>query len=199
MFKLIPLKMELLDSGQPTWEIMKLIIHAQYQITAIGIFAVIAISAIIIGVNWAILQRGVSKIKSEMTAKMTSLSEGIEKFKKDSGKEIHKLNGDTARIVSYIQADRGIYDSAVLWSGVGIEHFERAEEPDLRNMMIDRTIYRLKVCSNMKTNDKRTFLRCIDYIPAELDEKKEEIRELVNKLPEREVSKDEESEKEETQ
>ena len=71
-------------------------------------------------------------------------------------------------------------------AGFGIEHFERAEEPDLRNMMIDRAIYRLKKCTHMKSNDKRKFLKCIDYIPAELSHKKEEIRDLINSLHEEE-------------
>lgn len=199
MLKLIPLKMELLDSGQPTWEILKLIIHAQYQITAIGIFAVIAISAIVIGTNWVFLQRRVSKIKSEMNIKMASLSEDTEKFKKEAGKEIQRLKGERDRIIMAIMAGRKRFERAVVWAGCGIEDFALVEEEDLRNSMINATIRYLKLCKDISKVNKQNLFERLDYIPDELSEKKEEIKELVNKLSEREVSKDEESEKDETQ
>ena len=72
---------EIMDAEQPTWEILKLIIQAQYQITAIGIVVLIAIAVIIIGINWIGAQRKVKKISRELNAKMNSITEELQKTK----------------------------------------------------------------------------------------------------------------------
>ncbi len=187
MWKVMLVHPEIMDSEQPTWEILKLIIQAQYQITALGIIVLIAIAAFIIGVNWIGTQRKVKKTTSGLQAKMNSITEELQKTKNEMDIGLLSLKGETARIIfNFFRKDKN-WPRASFWAACSVEYFSRAGRTKDVKIIVPYLIYALKHCECIQDQHKRDMLESINYIPDEFKDQREEIRELINKLPVKET------------
>ncbi len=186
MWKVMLVHPEIMDSEQPTWEILKLIIQAQYSITALGIIVLIAIAAIIIGVNWIGTQRKVKKITSGLQAKLNNITEELQKTKEEMTIELQLLRGETYRIiVNLLYRDKN-WERMVVWAGCAIEEFGKTNQIDKVNFMTNKLIYSLKKSKIIIKQDKNNLLERINFIPDKLKAKIEEIKGLINILTEKE-------------
>ncbi len=201
MWKIMLVHPEIMDSEQPTWEIIKLIIQAQYSITALGIIVLIAIAVILIGINLIVVQRkvnrSISRIRSEMGGikmKMEKLKEEtaqntngeIQRLKESTRIEIQLLKGDRDRVIVSLFMAQQMWENVVVWSGCGVEDYALANETTRRDGMIEVLISSLKKSNYILERNRSNLLARIKYIPRELQDKKEKIRELINKFPKKE-------------
>ncbi len=182
MWNFLLIQPKIMEAEQPTWEILKLIIQAQYQITALGIGVLVAIAIIIIGGNWIGTQRKVKKITRELHAKMNSITEDHKKTKDEMRIKLLLLKGETERIFSTLYRHNENWLRAAIWAAGSVEHFSKAGKTRNVKNAVNILIRALKNCKFMNTHSKRKMMERINYIPDEFKDKREEIRDLINKL-----------------
>ena len=186
MFKVFNLTSVLESSKEPSWEIIKLIVQAQYSITAIGLMFIIGITAIIISVNWATARgqekRAVNRLKSEMN----KIKIDVEKLKTDASKiinrEVQYLKGEKDRLflLSAMQAKN--WNAAVVWAGCAIEDFAKANNLAQVENMIEILRTMLNKSENIKGKDKKNLIERLKFIPDDYKDKRLETEDLINTL-----------------
>ncbi len=186
MWKIMLVHPEIMESEQPTWEIIKLIIQAQYSITAIGILVIVGLAIFFFTLNWLPVRKMVKDAKKQRD----TIKEEQNKLKETFQYEIQMLKGEKDRLFALVAVAAQIWDNVVVWAGCAIEDYSKISETKYIKKMILKLIIllekALKMSEAIEKSHKKDLLDRLNYIPDEFKDKKEEIRELINKLPEKE-------------
>jgi len=189
LFRYLFLNPKIMEAEEPSWEVIKLVVQAQYNITAIGIVALVGIAAILIGINFIGVQRVKQQMKKtikDLKNEMKEIRENMQELKGDLkisvNKEIQMLKAEKDRLFALIAWNTKVWINLITWSARGIEDYAKTTRKDMVITMVDLLIIGLKNSKNIRSNDKEQVINSLNYIPKKFNEKRIEIEELVNHL-----------------
>ena len=178
---------EIMDSEQPTWEILKLIIQAQYSITAIGIVAIFGLAGILITINWFVVTRPARKMVYDAKKQKDTIKKEQEELIKAFYYEIQMLKGDKERLFAITSVNAHNWEGVVIRSIRAIVTYTKIGNIQYIKKMISLLESGLRNINAITMEHRMFLLNRLNFIPDKFKDKREEIRELINKLPEKQI------------
>lgn len=202
MFATIPFMIERPESGQLSWDTVKLIIQSQHNLAIYGITALVAVAILIAGASWFTnfylvrreLEETIDSLWSELTTKeedfkktAESIKENAEKMMKETKKDIEEkliaFDADKSRLFAISAFQMGAFESEAYWWANAIKGYAESNAPGLLRIAVDRLNDALGKCKKLKDRNRKQIKEGLSFIPIILRDEKEQIENKLKGLP----------------